>query len=202
MAGKKSAHGGQKPKQRKTGEPEAVIVARALLKTRKRKSGRAYYDDDERAAILAAVDANGGNVQGTAKLLGVPMSTIACWKAGHRCPEALQLRNEKRNQMADALEEIVWAILAQMPAKIEAAPLNHLSTSAGILIDKTRLLREQATAISDVHQTTATIDVTKLTPEEREYLIELHDRASIKSRALDTSRITPAVDGASEGRDK
>ncbi len=140
------------------------------------KAGRRWRTDTERAEILAALDANGGNVARTARELNVPRGTLACWKLGHRWPEALQLRQEKAGRLAVALDEIAWQLAALIPTKIEAAPLNHLATAFGIMVDKIQVLLENSALVPTAPDTGA-IDVTKLTLDERTTFFRLLDLA-------------------------
>lgn len=112
--------------------------------TRKRQQRR--YSDDFRASALAALAANGGNVKKTARQLGIPLLTLWTWS---KHPQISTSRNEKKGELADAIEQVAWQIVDQMPDKIAKASLRDLATCLGIAVDKMRLLREQATAITD-----------------------------------------------------
>jgi len=50
---------------------------------------RRHYSASDRAAGLAALDAAGGNVLGTARRLGLPRKTLADWAAQHAPPASL-----------------------------------------------------------------------------------------------------------------
>lgn len=108
---------------------------------------RRRYSDDDRAAALAALAANGGNVARTAARLGIPVKTLANWARGDRHPEAAQLGERKKGDMAAALEAVAWQILDALPHKIGKAPLNQAAVALGIAIDKARLLRGEPTEI-------------------------------------------------------
>ena len=56
---------------------------------------RRRYTDNERAAALTALAANCGNVERTARELGIPRKTLAQWARGQRYPEAAQMSHEK-----------------------------------------------------------------------------------------------------------
>jgi hypothetical protein len=113
---------------------------------------RRRYSDDERAAALAALAANGGNVPLTARQLDIPEQTLRNWTAGRRHPEASQMGDEKRPPLADAFEALAGKLLDGItPAKITETGVKDLTTSAAIAVDKMRLLREQPTSISDVN---------------------------------------------------
>lgn len=119
-----------------------------------RKGGKApkprrRYTDEERANALAALAANGGNVQRTAEQLGIPQITLHNWARGKRHPEASQMGERKKGPMADRLEEIAWQLLEAIPGKIDGATLATTATAMGIAIDKARLLRGEPTAIEE-----------------------------------------------------
>ena len=106
------------------------------------------YSDEERANALAALAANGGNINRTAKQLGIPEKTLSNWANGKRHPESAQMGERKKGDMSDALEALAWKLLDAWPKKIAKATLAQLATATGIAIDKMRLLREPSTAIA------------------------------------------------------
>lgn len=121
------------------------------------------YSDSERATALAALAANGGNLDRTAKALGIPFTTLKQWADGTRHPEASQMSEQKKEDMAAALEEVAWKLLRSLESKIDTAPLSQAATSMGIAIDKARLLRGEPTTISEA---TTHVDLSKLSDKE------------------------------------
>ena len=111
-------------------------------------AGMKRYSDEERANALAALAANGGNVQRTARQLGIPHKTLDNWAKGVCHPEAAENGNNKKGDMADALEALAWKLISAMPQKIKKASLAQVATAAGIAIDKMRLLREHSSSIA------------------------------------------------------
>jgi hypothetical protein len=109
---------------------------------------RRHYGDEERASALAALAANGGNIKRTANQLGIPEKTLSNWAKGISHPESAINGDQKKGNMADALEAVAWKLIEVMPTKVSKATLSQVATSLGIAIDKMRLLREQATSIS------------------------------------------------------
>lgn len=107
---------------------------------------RRKYTDEERAAALAALDANAGNVARTAEQLGIPASTLQYWQEMDALPK---LREQKKVQLADRLEEIAYQLVEALPGKIKKANLLQTATTLGITIDKMQLLRGLPTNISD-----------------------------------------------------
>jgi transposase-like protein len=57
--------------------------------------GKRRYSDQDRAAAVAAVTANGGNIQRTARQLGIPETSLRQWVKAERHPEAAQMSVEK-----------------------------------------------------------------------------------------------------------
>lgn len=105
---------------------------------------RRQWTDAEKAEILAALDANQGNVKRTARQCGVPISTLRGWAKGRGTNAGVaQLRPEKRGDLADALEGIAWQIVELLPGKLETAEVRELATLLGVSLDKLLVLRGQ-----------------------------------------------------------
>lgn len=119
---------------------------------------RRSYSDDDRAACLAALSANGGNLKRTAKQCGVPVSTLKRWleNGGERkvaSPGAggAQAPAEKvKEALADVYERVVRDLLAGVTAdKVAAADVLSLVRAARDATDKMQLLRDRPTQITD-----------------------------------------------------
>jgi transposase-like protein len=110
------------------------------------------YSDEQRAAVLAALDANGGNLTRTARETGVPRQTIQTW-AGQRDgqPISAEVRQENRLTLADLIRAELDAIFEAMPGKRQNADYKTLGTVAGILSDKLTLLDGGATSRIDLN---------------------------------------------------
>ena len=107
---------------------------------------RRHYSDEDKAAALAALRANAGNVARTARQVGVPEPTLRQWAKGLRAAPPAQLSERKKADLADRMEEIARALLDRVtPERMDDATVQQLLTSAGIAIDKMRLLRNQPT---------------------------------------------------------
>ena len=111
-------------------------------------ASRRSYSDAERAEALAALDANGGDVSKTARQLGIPRVTLLGWASGRVHPSVSELRQSKKEGLADRLEAVAHQLLDLFPDKAKDANLQQVATSFGIAIDKMRLLREQPTSIA------------------------------------------------------
>jgi hypothetical protein len=111
--------------------------------------GRRRYSDEERAACLAALEANGGNAAKTARDCGVPAQSLRQWARGTRHPEATHMSTRKKKDLGTKLNEIAHKLAGAIPGKIKGAGLRDLSVSLGVAIDKARLLQGQPTSISE-----------------------------------------------------
>src|SRR5947209_5411368 len=111
---------------------------------------RRRYTDNERSEALAALCANGGNIEATAKQLGMPYRTLRQWANGERHPEATQMSIEKRAPLADRLDVLAHALVDDMlkPAMRKEAGIREVATAFGIIVDKTQLLRGKPTNIN------------------------------------------------------
>ena len=110
------------------------------------------YSDNFKAESLAALQANGGNILRTSREMNVPESTLRSWKNGSGTRAmAADLRDQKRTELADRLMDIAWNIVNSInDGDINKANLVQKSTAFGILLDKMRLLSNEATQINEV----------------------------------------------------
>ena len=90
------------------------------------------YRDDEKAAALAALAANGGNVLRTAKLLGIPTQTITNWS---KDAEIIKLGELKKADLAVVLEATVRAMLGIVNDKSKRMTGKEAMIAAGIGVD-------------------------------------------------------------------
>lgn len=111
---------------------------------------RRSFSDNDKAAALAALDANGGNVLRTAKQLNVPRSTLQEWANGRVNHDVPELRQRKKEDLASRLVEIAHQLIDAIPDKIYDANLQQVSTSLGIAVEKIQLLQGQATERSEI----------------------------------------------------
>ena len=109
------------------------------------------YSDQFKAEALAALDANRGNLKRTAIELDIPQSTLRDWREGVGTRALTSsIRDQKRGDLADRLEEIAWKLVDGIEdGDIEKASLVQKTTAFGILCDKMRLLRGEATSIHE-----------------------------------------------------
>lgn len=148
------------------------------VKGKKKKN----YTDDERNLIISVLESNDGDVSKTERETGCPYNTILCWKMGWRHPDAMLLHRDKGGSLAKAAEELAWKIAGIIPRKLEKAPLNHLATGFGIMVDKVRILNGLPTTINQDVTDDRTAEMTELfrhmTPDERDQVRQLFEKAS------------------------
>lgn len=127
----------------------------------------ARYSEDQRAEALALLAANDGNQSKTQRQLEeqwdtVPsISTIRRWRKRESTPknaedEAVSKSStQKKATLAERCEEIAWKMIEVMDdrEKLKEARISQLTTGFGTLVDKMRLLREEATEINENRNT-------------------------------------------------
>src|SRR5687768_17475238 len=118
------------------------------------------YSDNEKGAALAALDANDGNVNRTARQLSIPRTTLLEWIAArHVSSDVSDIRHDKRKELSDRLEELAHTLVDILPAKLPAASVRDLAGALIVAVDKMQLLKGSPTSISK--------DVSERTNEER-----------------------------------
>jgi transposase-like protein len=106
------------------------------------------YSEEDKAVALAALDAHAGNMDKASKFLGIPRSTLRFWKSGGAVNNAVAIvRQVKKGELADRLEELAHLLVEAIPNKIDEASLQQVATSLGIAVDKMQLLRSKPTEI-------------------------------------------------------
>ncbi len=111
------------------------------------------YTDDEKSDALAALAANSGNVERTAKQLKIPEATLRFWaklQSQGDNPVVTELCEEKKPILADSLEGLAFTLAGDLadPAKRASAKFNEVAVAFGIVVDKMQVLRGQPTAIT------------------------------------------------------
>lgn len=107
--------------------------------------GRRRYSDSDKAAALAALDANDGNTHKTAKQLNIPRTTLERWVEGRVSDDVPHLRQHKKRELHESLEELAYKLVAVMPEKIDEANLQQSAVALGVVIEKMQLLRGDPT---------------------------------------------------------
>jgi hypothetical protein len=123
----------------------------------------ARYSDDQRAEALTVLAANDGNYAKTKRDLESQWDSAPCratlrkWDKREDAPETpkdesvAEKSHQKKGELADRLEEIAWKMVGKIDddQKLEDASVTQLTTGFGTIIDKMRLLREEATEINE-----------------------------------------------------
>jgi len=122
--------------------------------------GKRQYSDREKASALAALDANGGNVNQTARQLAIPRKTLALWASSrHLSADVADIRHEKRKELGERLEDLAHTLVDLLPDKLPSASVRDLAGALIVAVDKMQLLKGAPTAISK--------DVSNVTNEDR-----------------------------------
>lgn len=125
--------------------PDTAVATRP-----KRKSKcRPKRSTEDRATVLAVLDANRGNYSATETQTGVPEQTIRYWNLVlcQRDATLRDLRAEKRDELASAATDVAWEALLQARARIHEASSRDAAVTFGIFNQHAMLLRGQPTHI-------------------------------------------------------
>lgn len=116
------------------------------------------YSEHDRAAALAALETNNGNLTRTAKQLGMSDRTLRRWRDEHNNPgETASLKTATtaalpaaRASIAQRLQDFIHQALDIAPDKLNDASLQHLFVAIGVSVDKAQLLEGRPTNIGEV----------------------------------------------------
>lgn len=140
-----------------------------------RKKSRRRYSDDFRATALAGLAAKGGNVDRTAKALGIPAKTLEHWSKGVN-PVPANLGEQKKEELAEAMESFIRRLIGVDLEKFEQMNFRDFGITLGIATDKYLALRGQPNTISKVVDARENvIDPSKMTPAQRKALVAFLD---------------------------
>jgi hypothetical protein len=108
------------------------------------------YTPEDKAAALATLTACGGNISQASRTLGIPRKTLQQWRKGRDVAGlTADMQSFANMELSDKLDAVAHKLADAIPGKIEKAPLNHITTSLGIAIDKRNLLKGQPTSITE-----------------------------------------------------
>ena len=141
------------------------------------RKSRRRYSDAFRSAALAALDANRGNLERTARELKVPKSTLEGWAKGTRNPVDPQLRTQKKADLADELEAFVLRLCQIRPEQLRNLTVKDAAIAIGVGIDKLLLLRGKPNQHTKVEEAIPTLTSPHLNEEERYVLSELQRKS-------------------------
>jgi hypothetical protein len=110
------------------------------------KKKYADYLDEEKAAALAKLDLNHGNVNKTAGELGIPRKTLAGWaKGSHVKPVVQEIRQKKRQDLATRFENLVHLSIDRQEQLINTADIHTAKSIADGSVANYQLLNGQPT---------------------------------------------------------
>jgi truncated hemoglobin YjbI len=117
------------------------------------------YSDKEKASALAALDANGGNVNRTARQIGIGESTLRQWaKNQHVAADVADIREQKKEELGDIFERLTRKGLAYLEDNMSSGRYGEISIGVCQWTDKMQLLRGEATTISETRSDSAQRD--------------------------------------------
>lgn len=118
------------------------------------------YSDNDKATALSILDANGGNVNQTAKQIGIPRKTLEMWANNrHLSADVADIRQEKKASLAEKFQELADKLVDDLIRRVGEGKFVEQATAAAIAVDKMQLLKGAPTAISK--------DVSNVTNEDR-----------------------------------
>lgn len=106
---------------------------------------RRHYSDETRAAALAVLKANGGNVARTARETDVPEATLREWRQAPDRAAPTEVRAQKEADLADLYEAEIRAVFEAAGMKRGDASWSALMVGLGILTEKHQLVRGEPT---------------------------------------------------------
>jgi len=113
------------------------------------------YSERDRAAALAALEANNGNLTRTAAQLAMSTSTLRRWRDQHADASntgplktaAADALPDARESIAERLRDFIHSALDVAGAKLDEANLQQVFTAIGISVEKAQLLDGKPTGI-------------------------------------------------------
>lgn len=147
-----------------------------ITMSEKTKKTRRRYSDEFRASALAALEANGGNVERTAKALDIPRKTLELWRDGQNESPA-ELCHRKKIDLNDELERFVVRLVNHPIA--DDSNMKDIGIAVGIACDKLLALQGRPTIIQQsIDSRPNVIDPSKMTPAQRKALGAFLDEMS------------------------
>lgn len=95
-----------------------------------------HYSDGERAAALAVLASNDGNLTRTARETGIPRKTLASWAAAPDNAAPATIRQEKAFDLLALFRDELGEVFKAMGRRRGQAHYSDLSRAVGIYTDK------------------------------------------------------------------
>jgi hypothetical protein len=111
------------------------------------------YSEADKAAALAMLDANGGNLKKTATAMGIPQTTLRQWRDGeHVNDDVAKKRDIKNGTLSDLFEQVTRAYLSRAldDDAIKDTRGKDAVIAAATSLDKLRLLQGLPTEIIEI----------------------------------------------------
>lgn len=101
-------------------------------------AGRSTYRDEDKAAVLAVLAANGGNIKRTARETGIPITTVRRWSSPGSTPPPAEKVQEAVDEFVKRAEAIREMALVKLESAVAAGEVSarDLITVIGVLDDK------------------------------------------------------------------
>ncbi len=125
------------------------VTKKAGAASAKKRRIKRQYPDEQKAAVLANLDANKGNVAKTAREADVPRKTLAAWKNGIGINEDVaNISHVKKEELRDLHKLIAVRALGLLQNKLSDCSAVQLSTIAAISTDKMQVLSGEPDSIT------------------------------------------------------
>lgn len=106
------------------------------------------YPVELKAAVIAAIEQNGGNVLATSKLFNLPRDTVNYW--WRNSERFVEIKQPSSLNLADKLESVAHDAVDSMSAHdLSMVTYADKARALSVVIDKMQLLRGQPTSITE-----------------------------------------------------
>lgn len=105
------------------------------------------YPEDLKAAVISAIQANGGNVMATARLFNLPRDTVNYW--WRNSERFVEIQRASTITLADKLEDLAHSNVESLSTHdLSIVSYSDKARALGVIIDKMQLLRGEPTSIT------------------------------------------------------
>lgn len=119
---------------------------------------RRIYGDEEKAAALAMLAANDGNLCKTSEAMNIPRKTLAYWAKSEPAGEQVaKLRQEKKQELHILFEEACREMIGVALKKKDDLTGDKAMVAAGIAADKMQILQGKPNSVTK-HDTSSSDD--------------------------------------------
>lgn len=114
-----------------------------LVTSTRQPKARSGYSSEVKAATLAALAINSGNVKKTARQMGIPRRTVNAWALGRGISARVKAEAERfQKPLVDLFYDLLCSLLEELskPERIEDASFRDLTRLLDIATDKWLIL--------------------------------------------------------------